>query len=1013
MRKTHSFVLICLAMPLVLVPLLGCPELGIGTRTGAGGGGLFNLPPTVVLGSNVQRGVTPLVVQFNSSGSTDDGVIIERLWDFGDGTTSPEIAPSHTYRQTGEFTVRLTLTDEQGATASRAILVSVTERPVAVVQVDRTAADSAPATFDFDGGDSYDPDDPTAVDESRLRYRWDFGDGSIEVAPSVPHTFATPGTYRVVLTVTDAVGVTGTDEVVISVGIPTPTIAFRKPSADVVNIVCNQDCPLWIHTVFEVEPGVPRFLSAGLDEDNDPCDSRAAVYDADSRAVLDELTGHEEPVRAVAISPDARTIVTGADDGNIRLSVYNDATESWLFTRGYAGDGGACTSLAFAPDGTRFAAGFADRTAIVYDATQNSVAAGRIGVFVGHLAGVNAVALSPDDGGQLVSGDSFGTAILWDVAGAAELRRFEHPDATIVTSVAFDPRDPRQILTGALDQTARLWSASTGLVLQDFVPEVSGGVVVSGHSGAITCVGISNDGSRVVTGSSDTTAILWDADTGAELEVFAGHGDGVNAIAFSQDDSQTRIVTGSSDGTARIWDLRTGNYRTLQPCLSPISAVAFSPPNDGREVVVLGVAARNEIRLNTTPSSGNDLNLTIPTALDLSDVPFDDAGREYFLWAEIDTDRSEPSRTYADAIVTVIPPYHTPTGGTIDAAATPQIPYLPVVDSSGAERETANIVMPPSTNRQVVNLGPLDFGDRIFLSLMTLPGYGQIYAEDGFSLLILEMPPAGDPRLYAWYQDGRVLFSPNSKLIVRSAGGSNHYLVMDSTGGLVPSLNIQIQRQLPDEDIQPRGQLVYLNFNDETIRGLSVADSAIFQLDPFDLTADGYNNANVQNAVLTRVETLFQDYDFAFTTTEPDDATQPRQTIYFDTTERLLTDASIFAAQLDFYGLTNYADPRNETLTGRAVIGVAQIIDAFPGLSNQQLGVTVGNAVAHHVGLLSGLHETVQPGVAPDDIMISDSTEVTSELLLFTTADLAPALGIDPIGEQDADALLRDVFGGR
>ncbi len=57
----------------------------------------------------------------------------------------------------------------------------------------------------------------------------------------------------------------------------------------------------------------------------------------------------------------------------------------------------------------------------------------------------------------------------------------------------------------------------------------------------------------MLTGSYDNTANLWDAETGALIRTFSGHGDVVNSVAFSSDG--TKVLTGSWDGTARIWDV--------------------------------------------------------------------------------------------------------------------------------------------------------------------------------------------------------------------------------------------------------------------------------------------------------------------------------------------------------------------------------------------------------------------------------------------------------------------------
>ena len=58
---------------------------------------------------------------------------------------------------------------------------------------------------------------------------------------------------------------------------------------------------------------------------------------------------------------------------------------------------------------------------------------------------------------------------------------------------------------------------------------------------------------RVLTGSYDNTARLWDAATGKEIRAFSGHEQPVLSVAFSPDGM--RVLTGSYDKTARLWDI--------------------------------------------------------------------------------------------------------------------------------------------------------------------------------------------------------------------------------------------------------------------------------------------------------------------------------------------------------------------------------------------------------------------------------------------------------------------------
>ena len=78
-----------------------------------------------------------------------------------------------------------------------------------------------------------------------------------------------------------------------------------------------------------------------------------------------------------------------------------------------------------------------------------------------------------------------------------------------------------------------------------------------GHVATVTSVSFSPDGSRIVTGSRDRTAKVWDVRTGTALLELRGHLGTVNGASFSPDGA--RVVTGSDDGTAKVWDARTGS----------------------------------------------------------------------------------------------------------------------------------------------------------------------------------------------------------------------------------------------------------------------------------------------------------------------------------------------------------------------------------------------------------------------------------------------------------------------
>ena len=79
---------------------------------------------------------------------------------------------------------------------------------------------------------------------------------------------------------------------------------------------------------------------------------------------------------------------------------------------------------------------------------------------------------------------------------------------------------------------------------------------LKGHTDWVSSVSFSPDGARIVTGSGDTTAKVWDARTGTPLLDLKGHTKVVTSVSFSPDG--TRIATASFDQTAKVWDARTG-----------------------------------------------------------------------------------------------------------------------------------------------------------------------------------------------------------------------------------------------------------------------------------------------------------------------------------------------------------------------------------------------------------------------------------------------------------------------
>jgi hypothetical protein len=110
----------------------------------------------------------------------------------------------------------------------------------------------------------------------------------------------------------------------------------------------------------------------------------------------------------------------------------------------------------------------------------------------------------------------------------------------VVKSVAWSP-DGNRLLTGSTDGTARVWEAAGGREL----------LTLKGHAGIVYSAAWSPDGARLATASWDGTAKVWDAAGGRELLTLNGHTGAVFSVSWSPDGR--RLATRGMDGVG-VWE---------------------------------------------------------------------------------------------------------------------------------------------------------------------------------------------------------------------------------------------------------------------------------------------------------------------------------------------------------------------------------------------------------------------------------------------------------------------------
>ena len=311
-------------------------------------------------------------------------------------------------------------------------------------------------------------------------------------------------------------------------------------------------------------PGTNQILTAHPD-------NLVRVKNGQVGTTLRTIAGHTAgAVSDLGFSPDRRYVVSGGNEALTRIWNRTNAQQIGAFP-GFAGG----TQVArFSPNGTQILTTFGASTRLLNAET---------GALEREFLGSTAVFSS--DGRRIVTGASDGTARLWDVATGTQIRAFSSPGSSI-TAVTISSNGTL-LASGAWDGVVRLWNAANGQLLRSIQLQFDAGAVssldfslASGEllvawadgvlrtfdpntgelnldslipQGFLNAAVFSPDGRFILDaeGWPSFSARLWDARTGEELRVFAGHAGEVNCVAF--DATGALILTGAD--IVRLWSI--------------------------------------------------------------------------------------------------------------------------------------------------------------------------------------------------------------------------------------------------------------------------------------------------------------------------------------------------------------------------------------------------------------------------------------------------------------------------
>lgn len=254
----------------------------------------------------------------------------------------------------------------------------------------------------------------------------------------------------------------------------------------------------------------------------------AAVAAAVVWSAQAQLRGHGGPVRAIAVSPDGKHVLSGSFDSSaIYWSLARDVAEQVL----------------------RF-----------------------------HDSAVNTVAILPD--GRLVTGGEDARIAVWPPGAASPATVLQGHTAPIA-ALAVSP-DGRMLASASWDRTARLWPLPAKGFLGGLFGSGGSPRLLEGHQQNVNGVAFTPDGKAVVTAGYDLTVRIWPLSGGAPVTVTLPTP--LNAVAVASDGE---IVAGAADGRVFFVSPQGALGAELAASEAPIIAVAVSP--DGALVAAAGI----------------------------------------------------------------------------------------------------------------------------------------------------------------------------------------------------------------------------------------------------------------------------------------------------------------------------------------------------------------------------------------------------------------------------------------
>lgn len=165
-------------------------------------------------------------VSFDATTSTNSGTAClnscSYSWDFGDGTSASGITTTHEYRSAVNVVATLTVTDFRGASTKKSTAITIAPPTPPTVSFDFT-----PTVVGVGQDVFFTATQSSAIAPRRIvSYEWTFGDGATGTGVTTSHKYTAPGSYVLILKVTDDVGAFASLQKTLTVSEGQPTVTL-------------------------------------------------------------------------------------------------------------------------------------------------------------------------------------------------------------------------------------------------------------------------------------------------------------------------------------------------------------------------------------------------------------------------------------------------------------------------------------------------------------------------------------------------------------------------------------------------------------------------------------------------------------------------------------------------------------------------------------------------------------------------------------------------------------------